>query len=102
MSDTRQLPVPDGLDGMRVDAGLSRLLGLSRTTVAALAEDGCVAVDGRAAAKSDAKRSALRWRDSAAEAGHVLEYSTAKPSARCRCPSASSASIDTGYRFHPR
>jgi 23S rRNA pseudouridine1911/1915/1917 synthase len=53
VSDTRQLPVPDGLDGMRVDAGLSRLLGLSRTTVAALAEDGCVAVDGRAAAKSD-------------------------------------------------
>ena len=53
MSDTRQLPVPDGLDGMRVDAGLSRLLGLSRTTVAALTEDGRVAVDGRAAGKSD-------------------------------------------------
>jgi 23S rRNA pseudouridine1911/1915/1917 synthase len=53
MSDTRQLPVPDGLDGMRVDAGLSRLLGLSRTAVAALAEDGHVAVDGRAAGKSD-------------------------------------------------
>jgi 23S rRNA pseudouridine1911/1915/1917 synthase len=45
--------VPDGLDGMRVDAGLSRLLGLSRTVVAALAEDGRVAVDGRAAGKSD-------------------------------------------------
>jgi 23S rRNA pseudouridine1911/1915/1917 synthase len=53
VSDTRQLPVPDGLDGMRVDAGLSRLLGLSRTAVAALAEDGRVAVDGRAAGKSD-------------------------------------------------
>ena len=53
VSDTRQLPVPDGLDGMRVDAGLSRLLGLSRTVVAALAEDGRVAVDGRAAGKSD-------------------------------------------------
>jgi 23S rRNA pseudouridine1911/1915/1917 synthase len=53
MTDTRQLPVPDGLDGMRVDAGLSRLLGLSRTAVAALAEDGRVAVDGRAAGKSD-------------------------------------------------
>ena len=53
MSDLRQLPVPDGLDGMRVDAGLSRLLGLSRTAVAALAEDGRVAVDGRAAGKSD-------------------------------------------------
>ncbi|HYH31115.1 MAG TPA: pseudouridine synthase, partial [Pseudonocardia sp.] len=38
---------------MRLDAGLSRLLGLSRTVVAALAEDGRVAVDGRAAGKSD-------------------------------------------------
>ena len=27
MPDTRSLPVPDGLDGMRVDAGLARLLG---------------------------------------------------------------------------
>ena len=53
MSDLRTLPVPDGLDGMRVDAGLSRLLGLSRTVVAALAEEGRVAVDGRAAGKSD-------------------------------------------------
>src|SRR3954447_10636298 len=53
VGDNRQLPVPDGLDGMRVDAGLSRLLGLSRTVVAALAEDGRVAVDGRAAGKSD-------------------------------------------------
>ncbi|WP_103383171.1 RluA family pseudouridine synthase [Pseudonocardia dioxanivorans] len=38
---------------MRVDAGLSRLLGLSRTVVATLAEEGRVAVDGRAAGKSD-------------------------------------------------
>jgi 23S rRNA pseudouridine1911/1915/1917 synthase len=53
VTDTRQLPVPDGLDGMRVDAGLSRLLGLSRTVVAALAEDGRVAVDGQPAGKSD-------------------------------------------------
>ncbi|MCX6464880.1 MAG: RluA family pseudouridine synthase [Pseudonocardiales bacterium] len=53
MSDVRRLPVPDGLEGMRVDAGLSRLLGLSRTAVAALAEDGRVEVDGRPAGKSD-------------------------------------------------
>ncbi|GAA4545954.1 RluA family pseudouridine synthase [Pseudonocardia xishanensis] len=53
MSDLRQLPVPDGLDGMRVDAGLARLLGLSRTVVATLAEDGRIEVDGRAAGKSD-------------------------------------------------
>jgi 23S rRNA pseudouridine1911/1915/1917 synthase len=51
--DVRRLPVPDGLDGMRVDAGLSRLLGLSRTAVATLAEDGHVEIDGAAAAKSD-------------------------------------------------
>lgn len=49
----RTLPVPDGLDGMRVDAGLAKLLGLSRTTVAALAESGDVSLDGRPAGKSD-------------------------------------------------
>ncbi|HEY1575144.1 MAG TPA: RluA family pseudouridine synthase [Pseudonocardiaceae bacterium] len=38
---------------MRVDAGLSRLLGLSRTVVAELAESGEVLLDGRAAGKSD-------------------------------------------------
>jgi 23S rRNA pseudouridine1911/1915/1917 synthase len=38
---------------MRVDAGLSRLLGLSRTAVATLTDEGRVAVDGRAAGKSD-------------------------------------------------
>ncbi len=49
----RTLPVPDGLDGMRVDAGLSRMLGLSRTVVAALVQDGQVVSDGRALGKSD-------------------------------------------------
>ncbi len=53
MSDLRTLPVPDGLDGMRVDAGLSKLLGLSRTAVAAIAEAGDVVIDGRPAGKSD-------------------------------------------------
>jgi 23S rRNA pseudouridine1911/1915/1917 synthase len=49
----RTLPVPDGLDGMRLDAGLSRMLGLSRTVVATLAEDGAVRLDGNPAGKSD-------------------------------------------------
>ncbi|WP_406237893.1 RluA family pseudouridine synthase [Nocardia sp. NBC_01009] len=53
MRETRTMPVPDGLDGMRVDAGLSRLLGLSRTAVAAMAEEGSVQLDGIAAGKSD-------------------------------------------------
>lgn len=53
MSDVRALPVPEGLDGMRVDAGLSRLLGLSRTVAAGLTENGAVLVDGSPAGKSD-------------------------------------------------
>ncbi|MBD0860110.1 RluA family pseudouridine synthase [Gordonia sp. zg691] len=52
MRESRSLPVPDGLDGMRVDAGVSRMLGLSRTVVATLAEDGDVMVDGVVVGKS--------------------------------------------------
>ena len=51
--DTRSMPVPEGLAGMRVDAGLARLLGLSRTAAAALAEDGGVDLDGTRVGKSD-------------------------------------------------
>jgi 23S rRNA pseudouridine1911/1915/1917 synthase len=50
---SRLLSVPDGLDGERVDAGLARLLGLSRTRAADLVAAGGVAVDGRPAGKSD-------------------------------------------------
>lgn len=53
MTDLRTLAVPDGLDGMRVDAGLAKLLGLSRTVVAGLAEAGGVLLDGSPAGKSD-------------------------------------------------
>ena len=47
------MPVPDGLAGDRVDAGLARLLGISRTRAAELAESGAVEVDGRTVGKSD-------------------------------------------------
>jgi len=50
---TRSMPVPEGLAGMRVDAGLSRLLGFSRTVAATLAEQGDVELDGHAVGKSD-------------------------------------------------
>lgn len=53
MRDSRQMPVPSGLAGMRIDAGLAKLLGLSRTVAAQLAEDGDVTVDGVAVGKSD-------------------------------------------------
>lgn len=51
--ENRVMPVPDGLAGMRVDAGLSRLLGLSRTAVAELASNGDILQDGATAGKSD-------------------------------------------------
>ena len=50
---TRALPVPDGLDGMRLDQAISRLFGLSRTAAAAAVESGDVLVDGTPRAKSD-------------------------------------------------
>ncbi len=52
----RSLPVPDGLDGERVDAALSRMFGLSRTKAAELAADGRVAIDGSTVGKSDKVR----------------------------------------------
>ena len=52
MRESRQMPVPPGLAGMRVDAGLAKLLGLSRTVAAELAEAGDVQVDGGLALQS--------------------------------------------------
>ncbi|MEI4270979.1 RluA family pseudouridine synthase [Klenkia sp. LSe6-5] len=49
----RELPVPDGLEGQRVDQALSRLFGLSRGVAADLADEGRVLVDGRARGKGD-------------------------------------------------
>jgi len=53
VTERRLLPVPDGLAGERVDVGLARLLGLSRSAAAELAAAGGVLLDGTAAAKSD-------------------------------------------------
>ncbi|GAA1244219.1 RluA family pseudouridine synthase [Oryzihumus leptocrescens] len=53
MPDVRSLPVPDGLEGERVDAALARLFGLSRTKAADLAADGAVTLDQKAVGKSD-------------------------------------------------
>jgi len=53
VADVRRLIVPDGLAGMRLDAGLARLLGMSRTTVATLIDSGDVLVDGVSVARSE-------------------------------------------------
>ena len=50
------MPVPDGLAGERLDAGLSRLFGLSRNAVAELATDGAVLLDGSPVGKSERLR----------------------------------------------
>jgi 23S rRNA pseudouridine1911/1915/1917 synthase len=62
MSEHRTLPLPDGLDGLRLDVALSRLFGLSRTTAADLVETGSVRVDGQEALKSERVR-AGSWLD---------------------------------------
>jgi 23S rRNA pseudouridine1911/1915/1917 synthase len=53
MSGERRVPVPDGLDGERLDAALARMFGLSRTRAAELIGAGAVLVGGRPAGKSD-------------------------------------------------
>ena len=49
----RSLPVPEGLDGMRVDAAISKLFGVSRTVAAEMAQRGDVLIDGKPVQKSD-------------------------------------------------
>jgi 23S rRNA pseudouridine1911/1915/1917 synthase len=46
------LPVPDGLEGLRLDVAISRMFGLSRTAAADLIDDGAVFLDGGSPARS--------------------------------------------------
>ncbi|MEB4616587.1 RluA family pseudouridine synthase [Leucobacter sp. M11] len=49
----RQLPVPEGLEGSRVDAALAKMLGFSRTFASEVIQAGGVTIDGVTAGKSD-------------------------------------------------
>ncbi|MGO1838168.1 MAG: RluA family pseudouridine synthase [Candidatus Microbacterium stercoravium] len=53
MTESRRLPIPDGLEGARVDAALAKMLGFSRTFAAEVAAEGGVLIDGAPAGKSD-------------------------------------------------
>jgi 23S rRNA pseudouridine1911/1915/1917 synthase len=52
-SSQRRVPVPEGLDGERLDTALARMFGLSRASAAELISNGQVLIGGRAAAKSE-------------------------------------------------
>ncbi len=51
--ELRQLTVPEGVAGERIDSALTRVLGLSRTAIVKLLEDGDITTDNRAMQKSD-------------------------------------------------
>jgi len=51
--EARNLSIPEGLNQERVDAALSRLLGLSRNVIVGLIEAGEISKDGKAVGKSD-------------------------------------------------
>jgi 23S rRNA pseudouridine1911/1915/1917 synthase len=55
-SESRSLPLPDGLEGVRVDAGLAKLFGFSRSFAAEVSEAGGVVLDGTVVGKSDRLR----------------------------------------------
>jgi len=52
-SQSRSLHLPDGLEGVRVDAGLAKLFGFSRSFAAEICELDGVTLDGSVAGKSD-------------------------------------------------
>ena len=60
MTELKAQPVPEGLEGERVDAAIARLLGLSRSRAATLAADGAVTLDHKVVGKSD-RVSAGQW-----------------------------------------
>ena len=53
MNEEKLVQVPEGLDGSRADAGIAKLLGMSRSAVAAMLESGLVQQSDRILGKSD-------------------------------------------------
>ncbi len=84
--ERRMLPVPDGLDGLRLDAALARLFGFSRSTAARLADAGEVSVDGLTRGRSDRVR-----------AGALLEVVLPAPAAATTAPPEPVPGLDVVY-----
>ena len=51
--ELRTLSVPEGVEGERIDSALTRVLGLSRTAIVKLLEDGDIRSNGNAMQKSE-------------------------------------------------
>ena len=51
--ELRTLTVPEGVAGERIDSALTRVLGLSRTAIVKLLEDGDITTSNQAMQKSD-------------------------------------------------
>jgi 23S rRNA pseudouridine1911/1915/1917 synthase len=81
--DRRSLPVPDGLDGVRLDQAISRLFGLSRTAAAGVVEAGEALLDGVPRAKSE-RVSAGAWLEVTLPSGPVPSTVDAQPVAGLR------------------
>jgi len=86
VSERRTLPVPDGLDGLRLDAALARLFGLSRTAAASLADAGEVSVGG-----------VVRGRSDRVAAGDWLEVALPAPAAAPTAPPVSVPGLRVVY-----
>jgi len=59
--EMRALPVPEGLDGERLDAAVARLTGLSRTAAADLVALGAVVVEGESTPVKSRRVAAGEW-----------------------------------------
>jgi 23S rRNA pseudouridine1911/1915/1917 synthase len=53
MTENKRLPVPPSLEGERVDAAVAKMLGISRSNIAELAELGLISIDGKVVGKSE-------------------------------------------------
>jgi 23S rRNA pseudouridine1911/1915/1917 synthase len=71
----RRVPVPDGLNGERLDAALARMFGLSRVQAADLISTEAVLIGGRPASKSDR-----------VQAGDWLDVTLPPPPTRASAP----------------
>jgi len=58
----REVVIPDGLEGERVDAAVARLTGVSRSRAASLIDMGCVTLDGELPMKSARVLAGMRIR----------------------------------------